>query len=163
MQEVDYFIGSNLILIMGVGIQTECVHAACECVCIWCVHMYVCMYVCVCVCACVCVCVQVSSVYVCMCVFACVDACAANFCEVYANLYQMVASSCAVTSGFLNQQQHIYMCDRPLGPMEQTPLWPCWSLYGQAWKACTLYMCYYLALQQIPPAVSNLHSYTFFL
>ena len=57
VQEVDYFVRSNLILIMVVGIQTVCVHAACECVCIWCVPMYVCMCVLACVDPCACMCV----------------------------------------------------------------------------------------------------------
>ena len=62
----DILIWSNLVLIMGAGIQTVCVHAACECVhVIWCVLAYVdacaCMCMCVCVCmlrVCVCVCVM---------------------------------------------------------------------------------------------------------
>ena len=66
VQEVDYFIGPNLILIMGVGIQTVCVHAACECVCVsgvcLCTSVCVCLHVLMRVLACVCVCV-----YVCVC------------------------------------------------------------------------------------------------
>ena len=41
------FIGPNLILLMGVGIQTVWLHAACVCV----------SGACLCVCVCVCVCV----------------------------------------------------------------------------------------------------------
>ena len=58
-RRLDYFIGLHLVLIMGVGIQTICVHAACECVCLVCAYvcLYVCVLACVDVCVCVCVCV----------------------------------------------------------------------------------------------------------
>ena len=52
VQEVDCFIGSNLILIMVVGIQSVCMLHVC--VCIWCVPMYVCVCACLYVCACMC-------------------------------------------------------------------------------------------------------------
>ena len=56
VQEVDYFVRSNLILIMVVGIQTVCVHAACVCVYLVCtyVRVYVCLHVLMHVLACVC-------------------------------------------------------------------------------------------------------------
>ena len=66
VQEVDYFIRSNLFLIMRVGIQTVCVHAACESVCVY----LVCAFV-LCVCACMCVCVYVC-VRACVCVCVCI-------------------------------------------------------------------------------------------
>ena len=36
-----------------------CVHAFVSCVCVVCVHLYVCAYICMCKCACVYVCVHV--------------------------------------------------------------------------------------------------------
>ena len=47
MQEVDYFIRAKSCFNYGGWHTDSRVHAACECVCIWCVPMYV--YMCVCV------------------------------------------------------------------------------------------------------------------
>ena len=64
VQEVDYYIGLNLVQLMGVGTQTVCVHIlhARESVCVY----LMCVYVCVCVLACVDACAW-------MCVCVCVD------------------------------------------------------------------------------------------
>ena len=56
------FIQPNLVLIMGVGIQTVCEHGACVCVYLVCAYVY--EYACACMCVCMCVHVHVG---VCVC------------------------------------------------------------------------------------------------
>ena len=63
------FIRPNLVLIMGVGIQTVCEHGACVCVYLVCAtYVDMCVLACVdaCACMCVCMCVHVH-VGVCVC------------------------------------------------------------------------------------------------